>query len=74
MSLALEKNLIQRVALGDIFRRRAANTPDAVALRDYKGMGPKTLTFFELNRAMNQFASAARLRGLEKETVWPCWG
>ena len=66
MSLALEKNLIQRVALGDIFRRRAANTPDLIALRDYKGRGSKQLSFFELNRAMNQFASAARARGLEK--------
>lgn len=66
MSLALEKNLIQRVALGDIFRRRAANTPDAIALRDYKGLGPKQLTFLELNRAMNQFASSARQQGLVK--------
>jgi long-chain acyl-CoA synthetase len=66
MSLALEKNLIQRVALGDIFRRRAANTPDHLALRDYKGVGLKQLTFDELNRAINQFADTARKKGLEK--------
>ncbi|WDP89549.1 MAG: AMP-binding protein [Desulfobacter sp.] len=64
--LELEKNLIQRVALGDIFRRRAANTPDAVALRDYKGMGMAELSFLELNRALNRFASAARAKGLVK--------
>ncbi|MDY0222855.1 MAG: AMP-binding protein [Desulfobacterium sp.] len=66
MNPALEKNLIQRVAVGDIFRRRAANTPDVVALRDYKGLGIKQLTFLELNRAMNQFASSARQHGLKK--------
>ena len=66
MSLALEKNLIQRVALGDIFRRRAANTPGLTALKDYKGGTVKVLTFFELNRAINQFASSAGRRGLGK--------
>ena len=62
----LEKNLIQRVALGDIFRRRAANTPDAVALRDYKGMGIERLNFGDLTRALNRVASAARAQGLSK--------
>ncbi|MFH1155483.1 MAG: hypothetical protein V1793_16880 [Pseudomonadota bacterium] len=41
MDLELEKNIIQRVALGDIFRRRAANTPDRVALRDYRSGTPQ---------------------------------
>lgn len=68
MSLELEKNIIQRVALGDIFRRRAANTPDQVALRDYKTGIQQTLTFKELNQAMNRFASAARENGLGKDS------
>ena len=67
MSLELEKNIIQRVALGDIFRRRAASTPDRVALRDYKTDIRQTVTFKELNQAMNRFASAARSNGLEKD-------
>ncbi len=66
MSPALEKNLIQRVALGDIFRRRAANTPDDIALRDYKGMGVDQLTFKELNQAINQFADSAEKNGFKK--------
>ncbi len=66
MSLELEKNIIQRVALGDIFRRRSANTPELVALRDYKTGIQQALTFKELNRAMNRFATAARRNGLEK--------
>lgn len=66
MDQALEKNMIQRVALGDIFRRRAANTPDDPAVADYKTGNAVVLTFAELNRAMNRFASAARLRGLGK--------
>ncbi|MBI5594271.1 MAG: AMP-binding protein [Deltaproteobacteria bacterium] len=66
MNLELEKNIIQRVALGDIFRRRAAHTPDRVALRDYKTGIQQTVTFKELNQAMNRFASAARSSGLEK--------
>ena len=66
MSLNLEKNLIQRVALGDIFRRRAVNTPDDTAVMDFKGTGIQALTFLELNRAMNRFASAARDCGLGK--------
>ena len=66
MDHQLEKNLVQRVAVGDIFRRRADNTPDAAALTDYKGMGVQNLTFLELNRAINQFAWAARGCGLKK--------
>ena len=66
MSIALEKNLIQRIALGDIFRRRAACTPKQIAVRDYRGKESVQLTFFELNRAMNQFADASKKRGLKK--------
>ena len=66
MNSALEKNIIQRVALGDIFRRRAANSPDAPAVKDYKSGTPELLTFAQLNQAMNRFASAARAQGLSK--------
>ncbi|MBU0971865.1 MAG: AMP-binding protein [Proteobacteria bacterium] len=67
MNLALEKNLVQRLALGDTFRRRAANTPDKIALRDYKSDKPITYTFKELNQKINCFASAARACGLKSQ-------
>ncbi len=60
MDLELEKNLIQRVALGDMFRRRANETPNRIALRDYKGPGEVSYTCKELNQKINCFASAAR--------------
>ncbi len=66
MSLELEKNLIQRVALGDMFRRRALNTPDKIALRDYKDKEEISHTFKELNQKINCFASAAKNNGLKK--------
>ena len=66
MTLELEKNLIQRVALGDMFRRRGLNTPDKIALRDYKSGEELSYTFKELNQKINCFASAAKNNGLEK--------
>jgi long-chain acyl-CoA synthetase len=66
MTLELEKNLIQRVALGDMFRRRALTTPDKLALRDYKTGKEISHTFKELNQKMNCFASAAGNKGLKK--------
>lgn len=68
MILEIEKNLIQRVALGDMFRRRALNTPNHIALRDYKGGKEVCFTFKELNQKINCFASAARNKGLKKES------
>ncbi|MCP4719565.1 MAG: AMP-binding protein [Desulfobacteraceae bacterium] len=66
MTLELEKNLIQRVALGDMFRRRELNTPDKIALRDYKSGEEISYTFKELNQRINCFASAAKNNGLKK--------
>ncbi len=66
MTLELEKNLIQRVALGDMFRRRALTTPNKIALRDYKTGKEISSTFKELNQKINCFASAARNNGLKK--------
>ena len=68
MDLELEKNLIQRVAVGDMFRRRAIKTPDKIALRDYKGLGQVSYTCKELNQKINCFASAAKESGLGKES------
>jgi long-chain acyl-CoA synthetase len=66
VTLDLEKNLIQRVALGDMFRRRASNTPDQIAIRDYKSEEEIVYTFRELNERINCFASATKKNGLKK--------
>ena len=62
----LEQNLVQRVAVGDIFRRRAGATPDLEAVSEQRGDRSLRLTFQQLNNRLNQFARALRARGFEK--------
>jgi len=66
MGSELEKNLIQRVAVGDVFRRRARNTPNRIAVVEQRGEKRIAMTFLELNQKLNKFASATRTLGLEK--------
>ena len=66
LSSALEQNLVQRVAVGDIFRRRATATPHFEAVSEQRGDQTLRLTFRELNNRLNQFARALRARGFEK--------
>lgn len=66
MASDIEKNIIERVALGDIFRRRARTTPKRVALVEQRGDRELTLTFEELNAQLNRFARALISLGLEK--------
>ncbi|MYT31413.1 MULTISPECIES: AMP-binding protein, partial [unclassified Streptomyces] len=51
--------------LGELFRRQAARTPDAVALT----AGPRTLTYAELERAANRLARHLIGRGAGPERV-----
>ncbi len=62
----LQVNLIGRVAVGDIFRRRALATPNKEAIVEKRGEEFIRLTFKELNDAMNRFARAARSLGLQQ--------
>ena len=62
----LEKNLVQRIAVGDIFRRRAGADPNREAITEQRGDRSIRLTYKELNDRLNQFARALRARGFSK--------
>ncbi|MEW6262512.1 MAG: AMP-binding protein [Thermodesulfobacteriota bacterium] len=59
----LEKNLAQRVTVGDIFRRHARHAPDKTALVDKRGDREIRLNYRELNTRMNRFANALTAQG-----------
>jgi len=62
----LERNLIGRIAIGDIFRRRALATPDEEAVVERRGNRDLRLTYLELNTNLNRFVHAVRGLGLKK--------
>jgi long-chain acyl-CoA synthetase len=66
MVTELEKNLIQRVAVGDIFRRKALAMPNREAVVEKRGEVFLRLTYGELNAHLNRFARALRSLGLQK--------
>ena len=66
MTAELEKNLVQRVAVGDIFRRKASAMPDREALVERRGEMEIRLTYRELNDRLNQFVRAMRQDGFQK--------
>ncbi|MDD5234525.1 MAG: AMP-binding protein, partial [Syntrophales bacterium] len=66
MDKALELNLINRVAMGDIFRRRARSTPERTAIVEKREGKKIRLTYKELNDQLNRFARGIRSLGLKK--------
>ncbi|WP_027365027.1 AMP-binding protein [Desulfotruncus alcoholivorax] len=66
MDTVLDKNLIHRVAVGDIPRRSAGRWPDKEALVEYRGGSRNSLTFDRFNRACCSFARGIRGLGLSK--------
>lgn len=58
----LERNLIQRVNMGDSLTRAAWRSPDKEAVSD----GERRLTYRELNAEVNTVANALRERGYER--------
>jgi len=62
----LERNLVERVAIGDIFRRRALAMPDKEAVVEKRGDKYLRLTYSELNAHLNRFVHAVRGLGLKK--------
>jgi len=52
-----ERNLINRVAMGDVFRRKAAVTPNLDALIEYRDNVRLSYTHLELNNALNKIAN-----------------
>ncbi|MEW4982580.1 MAG: AMP-binding protein [Cycloclasticus sp.] len=65
MSTAIEKNLIDRVAMGDLFRRRASSAPHSIALVEYRDGDRLSLTHRKLNQSLNKVARALRSLGVQ---------
>lgn len=63
---ALEKNLINRVAVGDMLRRRARDSGDKVALVDYPNGERREYTYGALNRKVNQLVRGLRSRDVKQ--------
>jgi acyl-CoA synthetase (AMP-forming)/AMP-acid ligase II len=61
----LERNLIQRVCVGDMLTRTTQRFPDKIALVDRETV----LTYDELNRKVNQIARILLQRGYQKGDV-----
>jgi long-chain acyl-CoA synthetase len=64
MSSELETNLIRRIAVGDMLRRRAASHRDHEAIVEFVGNERRSLSFGQLNERSNQFVRAMRGAGL----------
>lgn len=64
MTASLEENLIRRIALGDILRRRAKSHAQKEAVVDFYGDRRVSLTFRQLNERVNRFVRAMRQQGL----------
>ena len=58
MVTELERNLAQRITVGDIFRRHARHAPEKIALIEERGGKEHRLTYREFNARINQFANA----------------
>jgi len=74
MDKELEKNLIQRLAIGDGFRRIASRLPDKTALIERRGEQDLRITYKEFNDQLNRFARAMRELELKKGDKVACLG
>lgn len=62
----LNKNLIERVAMGDILRRRARDSRNVEALVEFVDGERRAASYFELNRRVNRLVHGLRARGLQQ--------
>ena len=74
MDEELQKNMIQRLALGDGFRRSAARSPDKVAIIEPRNGQDVSVTYLEFNHQLNRFVRAMRELGLQKGDKIACLG
>ena len=74
MDEELQKNMIQRLALGDGFRRSAARMPDKVAIIEPRNGRDLSVTYLEFNNQLNRFVRAMRKLGLQKGDKIACLG
>ncbi|MGK2915496.1 MAG: AMP-binding protein [Porticoccaceae bacterium] len=66
MAAELEINLIRRIAMGDILRRRAVRNGDTEAVVEFVAGQRKALTFREFNALANRFVHGLRERGIRQ--------
>lgn len=66
MATELEINLIRRIAMGDILRRRASDRSDREALVEYIEGKRHGTTYQKLNQRVNQLTRALRASGLKQ--------
>lgn len=66
MATELEINLIRRIAMGDILRRRAVRNGNVEAVVEFIAGERKSLSFRELNARANRFVHGLRERGISQ--------
>ncbi|MBK8133156.1 MAG: AMP-binding protein [Gammaproteobacteria bacterium] len=66
MATELELNLIRRIAMGDILRRRASDRGSREAIVEFIAGERRALTFAEFNTRVNQWVRGLRARGLSQ--------
>jgi len=62
----LETNLIRRIAVGDMLRRRAADRASAEVIVEYIDGERRSLSFADFNRRVNQLVYGLRARGIRQ--------
>jgi long-chain acyl-CoA synthetase len=66
MTIGIEENLIRRIALGDMLRRRAQSHADKEAAVEFIGDMRFSLTYRQVNDRVNQFVYAMRGKGFQQ--------
>jgi len=74
MNKELQRNLIQRLAIGDGFRRSASRVPNKVALIERRNGKDLKVTYKEFNDQLCRFVRAMRKLGLKKGDKIACLG
>lgn len=62
----LNRNLIERVAIGDLLRRKAREAGQREAIVSYNNSQRIALSYYELNKQVNQLVRGLRSRGLKQ--------
>lgn len=62
----LEQNLIERVAMGDMLRRRSRDSGSRTAIVSYSEHGRNEISYKELNSKSNQLARGLREQGINQ--------
>ncbi len=66
IATTIEENLIRRIALGDIIRRRAQSHSNKEAIVEFIDGKRLSLTYGEFNNRLNQFVRAMREHGIKQ--------